>query len=428
MNQSKKVFLLELNEFNLELLQTCTKLFHLKNLEKVLGYSKTKIYTEDRYESDFLEPWVQWVSIHTGLSSKEHKIKHLGDVPHLDSPQIWQVLGEKGVTSAVWGAMNASKAVETCQIFLPDPWTFSETAYPNAINDLLEPLRYLSKNYLDRQPKVMIQKAKNLFRFFKEKNLLKDFLKTIFSMGYYSLKFKMEHFPFICLLEKLSVELFLTYKKETQPGFSLLFINSLAHLQHHHWKDFDYQSNPKLRFGLQNLDHMIGKILEALEDNEILLVTNGLSQKNTNDESPWILYRQFNHAEFLEKIGIHAEKIEPHMTHDAHLFFNSVEEKEEAKKILEKILVKDKPLFFVEEYKEDLKKLFYKIVFTDDLEDQATFICKGQVLPFFEYFKKVVKRTGRHIQEGVLFSSEPLSKEFMMNHEIFNHIIGLFSV
>ena len=107
----KKLFILELNEFNHKLLKYYSKKYNLNNLNKVLKFNTTKTYTSDRYIGDnnqfgYLDPWSQWVSIHTQKIARTHKIKNLGDVPSLKYKQIWVKRSEDFY---IWGPMNASK-------------------------------------------------------------------------------------------------------------------------------------------------------------------------------------------------------------------------------------------------------------------------------------------------------------------------------
>jgi hypothetical protein len=423
----KKVILIEFNEFNLDLLKKCADFFDLPSIKKVLSFESCPLKTLDSYESNFLEPWVQWVSIHTGLDSNKHQIKHLGDVPHLEAMQVWEALNEQSITTGIWGAMNASKGKDSHQLFFfPDPWTFSEKAFPNSLNYLLDPLRYVSKNYLEHSFYKIIKSLFNVFQLFMKNKLGYTLLSELFKMGVYSLKFKGEHFPFICSLEKLSVDLFLQYQKNYDPRFSILFINSLAHLQHHHWKDFDYENNKKLAFGMKKIDGMFEKIFQENKDT-LFLITNGLSQKNTSEETPWILYRQYEHASLMKLLGIPVKKIEPHMTHDAHLFFDNTDALEISYEKLSSIQIQNQKLFEVEKYPQECK-LFYKIIFTDELAPDAQFEVYDQTYPFFEYFKKIVKRTGKHIPDSILFSSEKITHPIFYNHEIFNYILNLYGV
>ena len=97
--KGKKLFILELNEFNHKLLKYYSKKYNLNNLNKVLKFNTTKTYTSDRYIGDnnqfgYLDPWSQWVSIHTQKKAKIHKIKNLGDVPSLKYKQVWEKRSE----------------------------------------------------------------------------------------------------------------------------------------------------------------------------------------------------------------------------------------------------------------------------------------------------------------------------------------------
>ena len=46
----------------------------LKNILKLLDFKSSQTISMDEIEHHGLDPWVQWVSIHTGVPHKEHKI------------------------------------------------------------------------------------------------------------------------------------------------------------------------------------------------------------------------------------------------------------------------------------------------------------------------------------------------------------------
>lgn len=419
----EKVFFLELNEFNNELLQEAASLWNLKHVQRLTRLHRTQTFTADTYESDFLEPWVQWVSVHTGKPSSIHQIKHLGDVPHLETHQLWEKLSEKGISSGIWGAMNANRgSAQECKFFLPDPWTASERAYPEELNSLLEPLRYISKNYLN----LSDMKLKRLMGFLFSQGLGFTILKEAPTLLANAIRFRGAPFVFIAFVEYLSTLLFLKYKKRYQPNFSLLFLNTLAHLQHHHWRGADLRNNKKIAFGMRYLDRTLGAIFSSLASDEKFVVANALSQKNTNEEKPWILYRQIDQAAFLRTVGISCTKVEPHMTHDAHLFFANEQDCKTAYQILTKATILGQPLFFVENYPTDPCKLFYRIAFTDAVPANTLFAVGGKTFPLQKLFKAVVQRTGKHIQHGTLYSSHPLFPDTIQNHEICTYLDKIF--
>lgn len=144
------MLLIELNEFNRELLQNIATRHGLKHLQRVLGRSRASTFTSDEYDTGFLEPWVQWVSVHTGVPSSRHRVKNLGDVPNLVEDQIWERWSKRGLSSVVWGVMNGNRRnAAACRVFVPDPWTFSEDAWPAEYQGLIGLPRCLAKNYLD---------------------------------------------------------------------------------------------------------------------------------------------------------------------------------------------------------------------------------------------------------------------------------------
>ncbi|MEW6055157.1 MAG: hypothetical protein AB1540_00965 [Bdellovibrionota bacterium] len=427
--QRRRMLVFELNEFNLGLLSKAAEELSLTHVQRMLAMKRTQLRTQDRYESDYLEPWVQWVSVHTGTPSTVHKIKHLGDVPHLHTPQVWAELSKHHITSGVWGAMNAGRAnAESCLFFLPDPWTFSEDGYPQSLSRLLDLPRYVSKNYLNLSKSTVAKKFYGFLSAFLFSKVGFSFLAELPSFLWNTLKFKGEHFVFICFTEYLSSLLFLEYKKRHDPDLSLLFVNSLAHLQHHHWHSDSYKDNARLGYGLKMIDRLLGKIFKALKEGEVFVALNGLSQMNTNHEKPWILYRQRDQLSFLRRVGVSYTHVEPHMTHDAHIFFASPEGCQRAKAILGSATVNQEKLFLVEAYADDPKKLFYRIQFTDELPHDAVLEVGGKRERFFDLFEAIVRRTGKHIPVGTLFTNSLEVPDSMENHELYEHVLGFYGV
>jgi hypothetical protein len=219
--------------------------------------------------------------------------------------------------------------------------------------------------------------------------------------------------------EKLLAGLFCKLNQKYQPDCSIIFLNSLAHLQHHYWCNKQTISKP-LAYGYRKMDEIIGKIITA-HPNANIVVHNGLSQKNTNDEPAWVLYRQKNPERFFRKIGIAFSTIEQNMTHDGHLFFDRIEDKQHAFNLLSNALVEGKPLFHIEDHPNE-NRLFYRLDFTDRADASFYFSIGDQKFRFFDFFDEVVTRTGKHIPAGTIYSNKIDFSGIKYNHE-FNHFI-----
>lgn len=418
-----RALFLELNEFNFEILDQAGKELGLKNIAHLTQMHRSDTWTDDTYESDFLEPWVQWVSVHTRMPSKEQGIKHLGDVSQLKTAQLWETLSDQGISSGIWGAMNATRnEAKKCLFFLPDLWTAGEKGYPEELNVLLDPLRETSKNYTNRPKSAYLKDLVAFLQLFQKKKLLGKFTKESLKLIKDAIVYRFKPFVFVSFTDLVSTSLFLKYKKEYNPEFSLLFLNSLAHLQHHQWKN----KSPPLEHGFRVIDQILGSLFESLDKEDLFIATNAFSQTNTSEEKPWILYRQIDHKKFLKAIGIVKVHVEPHMTHDAHLIFESAKEAHQAKTILEKIHIEKSPLFLVESYSDAPKKLFYRIQFTDELPKEAQIEVDGKKFRFFDLFTPIVRRTGKHVPFGTLLSNHPLFSKKLPNHEIGNQILNFF--
>jgi hypothetical protein len=72
-----------------------------------------------RYE--FLEAWVQWPSLHTGLSASEHSVFRLGDIVNSWVPQIFEWLEKQGLRIGWIAVLNAENRLEDSAYFIPDP-------------------------------------------------------------------------------------------------------------------------------------------------------------------------------------------------------------------------------------------------------------------------------------------------------------------
>ena len=101
-----KLILLELNEINFDFVRK-----YISSGEKLPGFTKLLegkfIHTNSEEKYEYLEPWIQWVSVHTGKSFKDHKIFRLGDIVSSSEKQIFETLEEEGITVGAVSPMNA---------------------------------------------------------------------------------------------------------------------------------------------------------------------------------------------------------------------------------------------------------------------------------------------------------------------------------
>jgi len=404
----KPLVLLELNEINFDLVNK----YLLKNpgrysgLEKLIASTKIYTFAEEVYED--LEPWIQWVSVHTGKSYEEHKIFRLGDMVGSQVPQIFEQLETIGIKVGVISSMNVENRLKQAAYFIPDPWTKTPTdgswwskslgsAFAQAVND-------------NAQSKITKTTALSiflgLFRFAKFKH--------------YRLYFKLARMSFGASWRKaLILDLFLhdlhtSFFKDKKPKFSTLFLNAGAHIQHHYFNNSPFISvNSKFKnpnwYISSNIDpfsemldiyeHIIGEYL-AYDECELIVAT-GLSQIPYDRNKYY--YRLKDHFDFLKKIGINFLDIHPRMTRDFLLIFNSLEDATRAQIILSELRISGKlePLFG--EIENRGKELFVSLTYPDEILETDMLECKSVNIKMIEEVAFVAIKNGMHQSKGFAF-------------------------
>jgi hypothetical protein len=364
---------------------------------------------------------VQWVSVHTGTPSATHSVKHLGDIPNLNQEQMWERWSKRGIRSVIWGVMNGSRREAAgCEVFIPDPWAFSEDAYPSVYQSLISLPRYLAKNYLDfSKVKAALEGAKLVGRLVSGMRF-GDFLHglRLFWRGYSN--FGPANVVFIVFFEYLSAMAFIRVVERLKPDVAVVFLNMVAHVQHHYWKDRSGLACPQLDYVAAALDEALGKIRErctvAMKDGRVA-VLNALSQGCTSEEDPWILYRPKNHEALIDLLDISAARVEPLMTYDAHVFFADEAAAAHGRQILSTVMVGKVPLFHVEADPHNHSKVFYRVELHDPTDDDARFTFNNRSALFREHFVAIVQRTGKHTPAGDLFTNFEGPGIDLSNHE-----------
>ena len=406
------MILLEINEFNLPLLKKAAISLNLPHLKKLLKFKHSITSSPEKKERFGLDPWVQWVSIHTGEKYNSHKIRHLGDVQHLRKKQIWEDLGSIGISSGVWGPMNAVfKDSKNCKFFFPDPWSYSEKAYPSELNLLLSFPRYFSKNYGDLDWSMITINFLKLIIFFSKPRIFALLIMKAPYLLFNLFKNKFKSYILFALFDYISVILFRDFFTKSKPNFAIFFSNSIAHLQHNYWHNKS-GINKEMAATFKILDKIVGEIFAISRPNEPIIVMNAFSQKCTFDENEY-LYRQKNPVKFLELAEIRFISVEQLMTNDGFVFFNTKKDCLNAYKILKQAKIGKKFIFDVEFDLKNHKKLFYQMAVFEYLDPNTVLYINKKKINFFEVFYKVIRRSGSHINQGdVLYKNFKLPKSF----------------
>jgi hypothetical protein len=309
----------ELNEVNFEFVEHYARRGALPVFERLIGaHGYTRTRSEEAYEQ--IEPWIQWVTVHTGKSYAEHKVFRLGDGPRAGIAQIWEQLEKKGLKVGAFSPMNAGNAVARAAFFVPDPWTRTSVSAPPLMRAAYEAIcQAVGDNAQGHiTARSALQLVAGLFAYSRAGNwprYLSDALGGLTS-----------HWPRAVFLDRFLADCFLKLWRRTHPDFSSVFFNGAAHIQHHYlFNSAAYRGpyrNPPwyLSAGVDPVleiyrlyDRVLGDCL-ALEPRPRVMIATGLHQDPVDE--PLFYWRLRDHAAFLRAIGCGFAGVEPLMSRD----------------------------------------------------------------------------------------------------------------
>lgn len=420
--QKKKLLMIEFNELCPNLLNRWMQESKLPNFKKF--YSNSEVFTteSDEKEPPYLEPWVQWYSIHTGLSSQQHKVFHLTDGPKAKHRDIWQTLLDNGKTVVNFSSMNARAFSSPGSVFLPDPWCGSEKAAPSELNIFQKVIANRVQEYSNKTEKMKLKDALNLLIFLLRHGLRANTMGAILKQITSEILFdRTLAWKRASLLDRLLLDVFRYYCQKFSPDFLTFFSNSTAHYQHSYWRYMEpeaFQIRPSaleiskkehnILFGYQAMDRLLGDLFSMEEKNYILILVTALSQQpflRKEATGGQNFYRPYNMGKLLEHLGIDFKEIIPVMTHQYLVRFSDHSTTHRALQALSSLECSGKTIFSLSTSEPNVLYIGNQI---------STVVPEGakiksssgfqELLPYHDIFYRLPEmKGGRHHPDGVLW-------------------------
>jgi len=292
------VVLVEFNELSPVLMDRFIEQGHLPNLRRMRDQSEVCI-SEAEEKSPDLDPWIQWVNVHTGVPYSQHGISRLSQGHKLRHKSVWNVVSDAGSPVWVCGSMNVQYDKGVRGSILPDPWATDLPPYPEELNPYFY---FIQRNVLEyTNERVPLTKS--------------DYLKFATFMLRHGLSFKTVEATIrqlvsekrtgrgrwrrAFIMDKLQFDMFSAIYRRLKPRFSTFFLNSTAHMQHCYWRHMEPElftvapkSGEQLQYGTailqgyKEMDGLIGRLLNLVGDSAIVILATALSQQ------PCLLYEE----------------------------------------------------------------------------------------------------------------------------------------
>jgi len=421
----RPVILLEFNELCPSLMTEFIEQGHLPNFKKLRDASA--IFTSEAKErAPYLEPWIQWINVHTGVPFSEHGVEHLGESEKVTQPALWDLISQAGMKVWVCGSMNVHCTSDVTGDILPDPWTAESMTRPA---ELLVYNRFVRKQ---------VQEHSNAAAKFSKFDYLK-FLSFMLSHGLSLNTIKTavnqlrnersngKRWRRAFILDLLQFDVFENIYKKEKPVFSTFFLNSTAHMQHVYWRNMQpelFQIKPTeqeqkeyssaILEGYVHMDKLVERMLKLVGDNATIIFLTAISQQpflNYEEKGGKRLYRPTDIAAFARWAGVqNLVACNPVMAEQFWLQFNTHAEAEAAARLLGTVNVDGELCFGAEGGHVEDNALITGFNIRHQIEPGAVLASPtvNATADFFSIFYAIEgMKSGMHHPDGLLWIRDP---------------------
>jgi hypothetical protein len=439
MHPRTPLVLLEFNELTPALMDRFIGEGKLPNFARLREGSE--VFTSDAEEKEpYLEPWIQWVTVHTGVPYSAHRIFRLSEAHKLQFRNLWDMASQEGRAIWVCGSMNASHENRATGYVLPDPWSADIAPQPDA---LLPYFRFIQRNIQEHtNDRLALSKSDYLqfLRLMIAHGLSANSVASTFRQLLAEKKTGAGRWRRAFILEKLQFDLFSAVYRRIRPAFSTFFLNSTAHMQHLYWRYMEPEQftvpldQKKLREyesaileGYLAMDHLLGRMLALVGSETVVILATALSQQpclRYEEAGGRRAYRPKDFLPVIEFAGItSACRVEPVMAEQFWLRLDSASDAADAESKLATLWVGQERAMTA---KRDGCGVFAGCCVTHALAADSVLRVEnsGRSVPFFDLFYATEGgKSGMHHPDGMLWIRHPARA-----HKVYQQPVSLLSV
>jgi hypothetical protein len=421
--RNQRLILLEFNELCPHLVDWFIDEGALPNFKRLRDASETFI---THTNEDVLEPWIQWVTVHTGVPLSEHGIKDLDEGEKLTYNTFWDGLAEENVL--LMSPMNVKFRRRNQSLFMPDPWAASQV--PSAELEPFYNFIRAAVNSHARTDRLDLKIAATAVRFLLAHGLTFETLAAAFSQ-LFNEKFARRDVKWrrATILDRLLWDVFAHFwRGSRRPRVGIFFSNATAHYQHKYWSHHDpslFSLKPNaaevetygnvIRFGYQAHDRLIGKAIALAEPGTAIALCTALSQQPMLDYEVrggkhMFLVKDF--AALQSALGTRATaRVEALMAEESWLHFATEADGADGYRKFSSAKTGDgRALFKLRGF--DGKSFIIGCgVFASEVDAHTTIVnAAGAAAPFHEYFLRMeTVTTAKHHPDGIfwIMSGDP---------------------
>lgn len=413
-----RVIMLEFNELSPSLMAKFIGQGLLPHFKRLHDESHVHV-TEAAERAPNLDPWIQWVTVHSGANADEHGITRLNEGHTFERKRIWDLISDTGRRVWVCGSMSVRYETPINGWVLPDPWTTKVPPYPETLQPFFS---FVQKNVLEHtNERLPLSRADyvSFGRFMLANGLSASTVASILRQLRAERKEKCR-WKRATLLDRIQFDVFRAHFRRARPHFSTFFLNSTAHYQHMYWRAMEpeafkvgpsaeerQQYGGAILYGYQQMDELVGRFMRLAGNDTTLVLCTALSQQpclTFEEQGGKSFYRPVDFHKLLAFAGVKAKNtVSPVMAEQFFVYFENEQDARTAERQLTALRLDGKPVLRAER---DGSAIFSgcKVFERVPRDARITIDGTGASMPFFEAFYQVEgTKSGMHHPDGLLW-------------------------
>lgn len=295
--RTRKVLFLEFNEITWTVADRFMREGKMPHLTRMRDEG-TSAAPEALEVPPFLDPWISWVTVHTGVDRSVHGAMVLEqDVDTIRAKRTWDYALDAGKSIGVFGSVSAYPPRPVPGFMVPGPFAPGPETYPR----FLEPVQALNRKYTqvhhkNTQPDTLLDMAKQGVDLLKLGLKPETCAKIALQLATERVR-PHQHWKRVTLQPYLNYDFFSGMYEKYRPDFATWHSNHCAHFQHHYWRAWDDSGfsvkatdeerkkfGGAMEYGYRVLDELLGRFAALVDDDTVIAIVSALGQKPYSSE------------------------------------------------------------------------------------------------------------------------------------------------
>ena len=296
----RKVLLLEFNEITWTVIDPMIAKGKLPNIAR-MRREGTWASPEALEHPPHLDPWITWVTLHTGVEREVHGATVLEqDSATVTAKRSWDYVADAGKSVGVFGSISAYPPRPVSGFMVPGPFAPGNEVYPAT----LEPIQTLNRLYTrvhgkSEKEEGVFALAARAFALFKLGLKPATCARALRQLLLERVQ-PHERWRRISLQPLVNMDVFEWLYSRHRPDYATFHTNHAAHYMHHYWRAYDDSQflvrspaeekrkyGAAVEYGYEVVDELLGRFHELADEDTVLVLASSMGQQPyVKDEFP----------------------------------------------------------------------------------------------------------------------------------------------